>query len=91
LHSDAAFGMHMNETRKSKCPFCRQVLGFEEEDYKKLFLAKQFCEQWDDKLDHLRSQFRKYTRKLQCLNGWIGKMRRLKNQLECKLKAENKL
>jgi hypothetical protein len=74
--------MHFDETKKSKCPFCRQVLGFEKEDYYKIMLARELASKWDVKIDHLRLEFIKKTKMLRSLNGWIRKMKRLKHQLE---------
>jgi hypothetical protein len=84
LHCDAALEVFDDARKKSKCPFCRQVLGFEEEDYEKIITSHE-------NLIQIRNDCRQATRKLQQLNGWIYKMSRLRIQLECKLKAENKL
>ena len=76
LHVDAS--LDLSKTRdprnKSKCPFCRQVLGFEEEDYKKITNALEIQKD-------VLSDLRRSTKQLRSTNRWLACMRRLKNKL----------
>ena len=82
LHCDAALELHIDISARSKCPFCRQVLGFEEEDYQKLREAKLST---DFKLRRLSLRIKESTASLRRLNVWVSRMSRLKKQLYCQL------
>jgi hypothetical protein len=76
LHVDASLELSRTQDprQKSKCPFCRQVLGYEEEDYKKLTNALKI--QGD-----ILADLRKTTKQLRTTNRWLRCMRRLKDKL----------
>jgi len=76
LHVDASLDLSKTQDprKKSKCPFCRQALGFEEDDYKKIVNTFKIQE---ERLADLKIT----TKQLRITNNWLRCMRRLKEKL----------
>jgi hypothetical protein len=87
LHSEASFsiGMYIDSSKKSKCPFCRQVLGFENDNYYKLRFSHNEIQRLNEKLTRVREDVRRSTRVLQNLTRWSHRMRKINTTLKIEM------
>ena len=87
LHAEASFqiGLFVDASKKSKCPFCRQVLGFENDDYCKLRFTQNQVKNMSEKLIKIRQDVRQSTRSLQSLSRWCHRMRKLGTTLKIEM------
>lgn len=87
LHVDAALDLYVTSLpqKKSKCPFCRQVLGHEDSDYRKIVLAHRTESTLHEKNIKLRLELKKETKRLASLTYWCRRMRKLNHKLKIEM------
>jgi hypothetical protein len=83
LHVDACvnLGITYDFRNKSKCPFCRQALGYEEEDYIKIRKALKLQDDLEARTKTVYSRLKVAKNLLQSTTRWIGRMRKIQDKL----------
>jgi hypothetical protein len=87
LHADASVQLALTQDHrsKSKCPFCRQVLGFEDEDYEKLRFKSMEIQRLDSRILRMRIDIRQRSKTLRNLTDWAHRMRKINTTLKIEM------
>lgn len=87
LHVDACLNLGTTHDfrSKSKCPFCRQVLGFEEEDYAKIRKAINKQNDLEIRTNFVYARLKIANTTLQRTTRWIGRMRKIQDKLRIEM------
>jgi hypothetical protein len=87
LHAEASFqiALFIDSNKKSKCPYCRQVLGFENDDYIKLRYSLNKIQNLNERIIKLRIDVKKNLLTLKSLNRWSNRMRKVNESLKIEM------